>query len=82
MYCSKCGREIAAGASFCKFCGIPARRDDAVDGPDPGSSRAMPLEGHGSPAAGGYALSRQDVVLIVSMLVLSALMIIIFALTL
>ena len=31
VYCSVCGKELAEGARFCKFCGSPARQDAAGD---------------------------------------------------
>jgi hypothetical protein len=66
----------------CKSCGSPVKSSDTTAELTDQSDEALPRQGQEVPTAGGYSLSRQDVILIVSMLALSALMILIFALTL
>ena len=82
MFCTTCGSELAKEMRFCKFCGSPAKPTAEAAGP---AHRGYPPPGaqvQDAGAAGDYTLSRQDMVLIVCMLACSALMIIVFALTL
>jgi predicted amidophosphoribosyltransferase len=82
MYCSKCGMELAKKARFCKSCGSPAKPEAEAAGPAHRGYPPPAARVQEAGAAGDYTLSRQDMVLIVCMLACSALMIIVFALTL
>ena len=68
MFCSHCGKELDAGASFCKSCGRPQGRQQAAGV-------------GGTPADSAVGLTRQDFLVIAGLVMLSLLLILIIAVT-
>ncbi len=68
MFCSYCGKGLRTGAAFCRFCGrAQGHRDE------------MSIAATQAGPAGG--LTRQDIIMIGSLLLFSLLLILIIALT-
>ena len=80
MYCVKCGRELAGGASFCKFCGSPQAGSGAASGGTavPSGASAPAGAGEGS-AASGSSLTTRDYVIMSAIMAFALLLIFIFA---
>ncbi|MBN2027375.1 MAG: zinc ribbon domain-containing protein [Actinobacteria bacterium] len=74
MLCVKCGKELADGVGFCRFCGSPQMAGGTVPGGGPASAGAGR-----SPAIDLPTLSTQDYIIVSALIAIALLLVLIFA---